>query len=237
MGGGGTAVQGPDGQWFKSSESRDQFIAGASYFAAISTWAAMLREKDYVQADSYFHALPAWIKERYWTKHPDQRAQGELSNQLLRGGAEYFLASDGDKLKVLEKYPQLREWLQKWGGDEAAMRGLIMAMYRAIPSTEAWLKRTFRERFPDVFGVKELGARRVQSVLTRLARNPEMQPFYDRAFALQSLLYTEQLKRSKVPPKPMVMERAETRVIKRRRRRSARLNSNWTMHRDLRLGR
>ena len=116
------------------------------------------------------------------------------------------------------------------------MRGLIMAMYRAIPSSEPWLKRTLREHFPEIFSKEAAGERRIRKVNDLLDENPEMRPFYDRALKLQTLLFTEQLKRSKTQPKPWEMERGLRRV-KRRRRRSSRMHSRWTMHRDLRLGR
>jgi hypothetical protein len=106
-------------------------------------------------------------------------------------------------------------------------------MYRAIPSSEAWLKRTFRQRFPEIFGQEALGQRRLASVFRDLAEHPEMAPFYERALGLQLRTYTEQLKQSKVAPKPWTMER-KTRQRKRSKRRAARLSSHWTTHAEIR---
>jgi len=106
-------------------------------------------------------------------------------------------------------------------------------MYRAIPSTEPWLKRTFRERFPEIFSAEAAGERKLRRIASTLAEHPEMLPFYERALRLQTSLYTEQLKRSLQPPKPFEMER-KRRMAKRSKRRAARLHSRWTLHRDIR---
>jgi hypothetical protein len=221
---------------YLAKHPNSKIVTGQQYFAAISRWVDLLKAGKFAEAEAYFKSLPEWMQERYYQAHPDQRAKNELDLAALRAGADYFLASGDDKLKALERNPELQQWLLENGGDEAAMRGLIQAIYRAIPSSEAWLKRTFRERFPEVFGKEAQGQRRLRSVARRLAENPEIQPFYDRALALQQKLFAEQLKRNKTLPKPWSMERRK-RHAKRRRRRGARLYSGWTMHRDIRLGR
>lgn len=222
-----------NGQFFKSPASRATFIRGQEYYASISRWVQLLKAKDYVAADRWFRQMPSWMREKYYAKHPDQRAQHELDSQALRMGAEYFLAHGDDKLKILQKYPELRAYLARYGGDEGSMRGLVVAMYQAIPSSDAWLKRTFREHFPEYFSQESAGERRLADVARSLAENPEMLPFYKRAFALQTKLYTEQLRLGGTPPKPMTIER-KRRHVKRRKRRAARFSSLWSMHRDLR---
>jgi hypothetical protein len=221
-----------DGQFFKSADSRDRFLAGQAYFASISRWVGLLKSGNFAAADKHFRSMPAWMKEKYYERHPDQRAKNDLDMDALRRGAEYFLASGDDKLKVLADNPQLRAWLKEHGGDEEAFRGLINAMYRAIPSSEPWLKRTFREKFPEIFSQEALGDRRLRSVATELATHPEMLPFYEKALKLQSQLFQEQLKHSKVQPKPWSMER-KSRAKKRTKRRAARLHSKYTLHRDI----
>jgi hypothetical protein len=218
---------------FRSADSRQRFLDGQAYYAALGTWVNMLKAQDFVAADRYFRTLPEWMREKYYAKHPDQRAKAELDSEALRYGAEYFLAQGDAKLAVLAKYPQLRAWLAEHGGEEGAMRGLVQAMYRAIPSNEPWLKRTFRERFPEVFGQAAAGERRIAKVARNLAEHPEMLPFYERALALQSSLYSEQLKLNKVAPRPWSMER-KRRLAKKGKRRAARMHSEWTMHRDIR---
>ena len=113
------------------------------------------------------------------------------------------------------------------------MRGLVQAMYRAIPSGEPWLKRVFREKFPEVFGKQALGERKLRKVAAALAEHPEMAEFYEKAYRLQTALYLEQLKRSKAPPKHWSMERKK-RVVKRSKRRAARMNAHWSLHSEIR---
>ena len=176
------------------------------------------------------------MQEKYYAKNPGQRAKGELDSTALRLGAEYFLAADdATKLSLLQRNPAFREWLKEHGGNEAAMRGLINAIYRAIPAGEAWLRRTFRESYPEIFSVEAGGERRLAKVARSLAEHPEMRPFYERAFAIQSKLYTEQLKLSLKPPTPMTIVR-KRRLRKRTKRRAARMHSAWSMHYEARRG-
>jgi hypothetical protein len=223
------AAAGQGGLFFSSPEAKQRFLDGQAYYAALGRWIKLLEAKDYRAADRYFRGLPEWMREKYFAKHPDQRAKAELDQAALRAAAEYFLASGDDKLKILRRYPALREWLRAHGGEEEAHRGLIAAIYAAIPSSEPWLKRTFRERFPEIFSQEAAGQRRLDSVAADLARNPEALPFFRRAVRLQYALYFDQLKRSKVQPKPWVLER-KTRLKKRRKRRAAAFSSLWGMH-------
>lgn len=221
------------GQFFSSPESRQRFIEGQQYYAALGGWIELLEKKQYDKADDYFRSLPSWMKEKYWDKHPDQRARMELDSSLLGKGAEYFLAKGEDKLKILQRYPELRQWLNEHGGDEAAHRGLIQAMYAAIPSSEAWLKRTFRERFPEIFSQEAAGERRFESVARDLAEHPEVLPFYEKAVKLQYAMWIEQMKLNKTPPKPWVLER-KRRAKKASKRRAARFHSLWSLYRETR---
>lgn len=208
-------------------------ITGSAYASALGKWVDLLRAKKFVEADEYFRGLPDWIKERYFENHPDQRAKHELTTRMLRAGAEYFLAHADDKLRILQKYPELGAWLKEHGGDEAAWRGLIFAIYRSLPSSQAWLKRKFAEAYPELFGQEAQGQRRLQAVREQLAAHPEMMPFYEKAFALQLSVYQQQLRRSGTIPKPLQMDR-KRRLRKRRKRRAARLHSSWSLHAELR---
>lgn len=210
---------------------RGQAVADTTYSGAMQTWVALLQAKQYERADQYFGDLPDWIKERYYVKHPDQRAKHDLDAGILAKGASYFLADPRDKARYLT--PELRTWLAAHGGSEGAMRGLVFAIYRAIPSSEPWLKRTFRERYPELFGKEEQGRRRSDKVLRTLAEHPEMLPFYERALRLQTQLYTEQLRRSAKPPKPLEMVR-KRRLRQRSKRRAARWHSEWRHFKALR---
>lgn len=221
------------GGGFRTPEARARFLRGQEYYAGIGGWVELLKAKDYVGAKEYFDALPIWIKEKYWAKRPDQRASMELDKDMLADGAAYFLATGSDKDKVLARNPGLYEWMQQHGGDEAKHRGLIIAMYRAIPSRDAWLKRTFREKFPEIFSQEAAGERRLKSLERKLAENPDIIPYYERALKLQQETYRNQLKLNKQPPRSWSMERAK-RLRKRTKRRGASFSSHWARHQDQR---
>lgn len=215
-------------RYLNKHPSSGGMVEGQAYYAALGGWIKLLDKKDFIAADKYFDALPVWMKEKYWAKHPDQRAKMELDSKMLRAAAEYFIADKEFKGDIMAKNPELMRWLQKHGGDEAAHRGLINAIYRAIPSREPWLKRMFRERFPEVFGQAEAGERRLKKVALTLAENPDMLPFYEKAVKLQYQLYSEQFKRQGEVPDPWSMERL-SRLKKRRKRRVA-ISSHFAKH-------
>ena len=215
-------------------ERRRSALQGSSYAAAIGRWVELLRAREYVQADEWFRSMPSWMQERYFERHPDQRAKHQLTSDMLRIGAEYFLApAEADKLRILQENPQLAIWLKEHGGNEAAWRGLIFAIYRAIPASDGWIKRKFRNAYPELFGQEAQGERRRKRVAQQLAAHPEMVPFYEKALALQLSVYQDQLKRSRTAPKPIEMQR-KSRLAVRRKRRAARLHSQWSTHQRLR---
>lgn len=221
-------------RYFKAHpEKRGKAFRGSAYYNYMGGWVKLLKAKDYVAAKKYWDALPAWVRERYYSNHPDQRAKNELSNEILRMGAEYFLAEGDDKLAILRKYPQLRDFLKRYGGREAEFRGLIMAIYRSIPKEDAWLKRKFEERYPEIFSDEAEGERRLRRVAEFIAAHPGFADEYEAALKANYEAYAEQLKHEKQPPKPLEMDR-KRRYRKRRKRRAAAFHSSWRLHESLR---
>ena len=219
-----------DKYYAKYPDKRAKAVATVAYIGAMKKWVSFFEAKDQVGANAYFRGLPAWIKERYYQKHPDKRARNELDSTVLAAGAAYFLAADGDKPGVLAQNPVLAAWLRVHGGKEAARRGLISAIYASIPNSEAWLKRTFRQRYPDVFGTPEInGQRRLEKVARTLLAHPELRTPYEQMFLRESAAYTNNLKLNKVPPKQLTMEH-QKRFVRKRRARHAALSSHFVLH-------
>lgn len=157
----------------------------------------------------------------------------QLSQDMLAKAANFFLASEGDQAKYLRDNPDFAAWMNQHGGAEAERRGLITAIYNALPKTNQWLRRVFRERHPEVFSEEALGARRLASVARRLARNPSIIPYYEKALKIQQEAFLAQSRLDEDPPKPWTMERVR-RMQRRRRRRMARAHSEVARHRDAR---
>jgi hypothetical protein len=227
--------------WVKSKyyarnpDKRAKAVRTTQYSANMGKWVELLKAKDYVAADKFFRSMPEWMQERYFQNHPDKRAEIQLDQKMLRAGAEYFLAANGDKPGVLKRNPELSAWLKKYGGKEAEFRGLINSIYRAIPKEDGWMKRKFAAQYPEIFSKEAIGERRLKKVARTLAENPDLVEPYNEAFAINLKAFEEQRKLEKKPP--AALERERKRRLKRRsRRRAARFNAHWTMHAGIRHG-
>lgn len=215
----------------KDPARRQRATQGAEYSSAMGQWVELLKARKYAEADKFFGSLPEWMQQRYFAKHPDQRAKHELDGRMLQLAADYLLASGPDKARILERAPALAQWLTQHGGNEAAYRGLIFAIYRALPASNEWLRRTFRERYPEYFSKEAQGERRLRRVAEKLAENPELEEWYYRALDVNRRAFEAQLRRGGTPPKPLTMERRRA-LRKRQRRRHARYGSHAAMHRE-----
>jgi hypothetical protein len=204
----------------KHPDKRAKAQAAGAYAGAMQQWVKLLKAERYDEAEKYFRSLPQEFQERYFRKHPEQRARyGDQA--MLKAARAYFVADDATKAQILDRDPAFAKWLRGLGGDEETRRGLIIAAYRTIPKEEAWIRRVFREQYPEIFSQEAAGERRLRSVARDLAANPKLQEGYERWVEAQYRAYSEQFKRSPTPPKPLDVERVKDwrrRTIKRRRR-------------------
>ncbi len=180
------------GLYFKSAESRQRYIDGekkfsegrkgaaqtAQYLGYMTTWVKMFEKGDSDAAMEYFDSIPGWAKERYYQKHPENRLKFEDDAKRDKQLRDYFAGRTEDRAKYLKDNPEFGKFLADSGGKDAEYFAIQQA-YRSIPKGEAWLRKVFRERYPEVFSQEAAGTRRLRRVYDTLAKHPDVLPEFE----------------------------------------------------------
>jgi hypothetical protein len=164
-------------------------------------WVDLLKAGDSAGAKKYFDALPQEFKDIYYKNHPDVA----LRNDIKRTGqlALYFAASDAGKTQYLIDNPEFAQWLYDNDTSAAKRTMLITAAYEGLGDDDQWLKRVFREKYPEVFSKEAEGLATLNKVYASLEANPDMLPSFQKWSAAIWASYAQAMKHSKAPP-PMV---------------------------------
>ena len=207
----------------KHPDRRRGAVASSGYAAAMGKWVGLLKAKKYDEARRFFDGMPEAYRQRYFAKHPEARARFGGDDRMLEQARGYFSADKATQADILRKDPAFAKWLRANGGSEEARRGLILAAYRSIGKGGEWLRRVYRELYPEIFSQEALGEQRLKKVARRLAEHPELFDLYNEWVEAQWRAYSEQYKLSVKPPKALEVERVR-RWQERDRRRSARFS-------------
>ena len=79
-----------------------------------------------------------------------------------------------------------------------------MEAYRAMPTSEAWLSRVFREKYPEIFSKEATGDRVAEEGATANWRtHPELNPGFEKWLAAVWASYAENMKHTRPRPKPL----------------------------------
>jgi hypothetical protein len=84
---------------------------------------------------------------------------------------------------------------------------LILAAYEALDPGDQWLKRIYREKYPEIFSDEAAGLETLNKVYGRLEEHPDMLPGFEKWVAAIWASYAENLKHTKNPPKPLEAKR------------------------------
>ena len=174
-------------------------VQTATYMGYMEKWVNLFKGGDSKKAMEFFNSLPQWAKDRYYDKHPEKRAEFELQDKMAGKLANYFASADEDRAAYLKANPDLAKWLAKNGGDKNRERFAILAAYKKIPKEEAWLRRVFREKYPEIFSQKAAGERRLKSVYDTLAKAPSLLPGFEKWVNAIWESYDEMLKTAPRP--------------------------------------
>jgi hypothetical protein len=167
-------------QWVKDQylakhpEKRKQSQQTATYLGYMDKWVKLFDDPDKNKAMAYFNSLPQWAKDRYFAKHPDKKIKFGQDAKMSKKLVDYFGMEKDARPAYLKQNPDLAAWLAKNSGSKSSERMAILAAYREIPSDEPWLKRVFRERYPEIFSKEAIGEQKLRKVYDNLARHPEM---------------------------------------------------------------
>lgn len=187
-----------DEYYKKHPERRKASAQTAQYLGYMDKWVKLF-DKSETEAMAYFNSLPKWAKERYFEKHPDKRAKFGLDAKHSTELIEYFAGNKEDRAAYLKAHPGLAEWLAKNSPAKASERYAILAAYSAIPKGEAWLRRVYREKYPEIFGQEAKGEARLKSVYDSLSRHPSVLPEFEQWVKVIQETYVEMLKHAPRP--------------------------------------
>lgn len=209
-----------DRYYQKHPEKRARAQQNVAYIGAMGSWVKFLQAKNYAGAKKFFDALPKWMRDRYYAKHPDALRHQQYQAQSALLGL-YFAADDANRPAFLEAHPAFATWLTTHGvSGEQQRRQAITAGYQALK--DPWLKRIYREKYPEVFSVEALGDRKLASAARTLAAHPELDPLFERFLKVILDTFAENAKHTKVAPRPLKNEHDAAKARKKRKGRSAR---------------
>lgn len=182
---------------------------GSPYAAAMGKWVALLQAGKKDQAKAYFASLPKAYKDRYYNRHPDAR----LRNDIKRTGqlGEYFSADDANRIVYLKNNPEFAKWLHANNKSTSDRFRLITAAYRALPKDDAWLRRVFREKYPEVFSQQAKGEAGLKKVYAFLSQHPNFLPSWQKWVDAVWASYAQEQKHTLKPPRPIVWDHTRQR--------------------------
>lgn len=189
-----------DEYYRKHPEKRKKAAQTAEYLGYMKRWVGMFDSGDKDAAMKYFHSLPKWVKDRYYKAHPDKRAEFELNDNMAALVRDYFATDEGNRALLLKNHPELRAWLRDNASGKDKEIFAILAAYRKIPKEEAWLRKIFREKYPEIFSAEAAGERKLKRVFDTLAEHPEFLPSFQQWVDSIWGTYAEMLKH---PPRPL----------------------------------
>jgi hypothetical protein len=132
----------------------------AEYSRLMGQWVEFYKAGDNTGAEAFFRTLPEWAQERYLRKHPDKIMLGEDMDMVVKL-RDYFGADAAHQAQMVAQFPELLEWVNNHSATGQRI-SILMYLYDQLPDDE-WLKRSFREKYPEVFSEEAQGERRAQA--------------------------------------------------------------------------
>lgn len=203
----------------KHPEKRRDDAQNNQYMKLMDRWVKLYKAGKREEAEEFFRSLPQWAQDRYLKKHPEKFMLAEDGRMMARL-QQYFLADEAHRAAFIRDNPDVAEFVNSHSS-EAQRIAMITAVYKNLPK-DAWVQRTFREMYPEVFSVEARGARTAEK---------RWREADERGLTDEMVAWVEGLVKSagiaaafaRKPPKPMEVKR------KRRRRK----HSNTYSARDL----
>jgi hypothetical protein len=189
----------------------------------MAKWVKLFDTDDKVAMD-YFASLPKWAKERYYQKHPENRVKFETGSKMSSKLTQYFAADKAGQAAYLKANPDLVKWLAANADDSFSQQMSVMQAYRSIPKEDAWLRRVFREKYPEIFSAEAIGEKKLKGVWDQLAKHPEMTDEFEKWVEQVWGTYAEMLKHAPRPVKTFM--HADRKVPERKQHQSR--SAEWT---------
>jgi hypothetical protein len=175
------------------------------YIGHMTKWVDLLKDGREEEAKKYFASLPAWVKEQYTKTHPDKALLKEsLRMQTLV--EDYLLANKAHQQQMLEDSPALARWLND-NDAGAAWRNAVQYAYTQLPD-DPWLKRVYREKYPEIFSDEAVGQAKIDDVMETLGEHPELAQPWLKWYKHIAASLAEAMKYMSPRPKEFHVERA-----------------------------
>ena len=211
---------------------REKFAQNDAYGGAMRKWVQFFDKEDYDGAEKYFNSLPLWMRQRYFENNPDKKPgkgytypvpDWKMDEQMGKHLAEFYQEDAAGRARYLASHPAFARYMRERGKGKETRRAQILAAYDALPD-DPWLKRVFKERYPEVFSEEAAAKRRVARVEDFLSNNPGIAPAYKKALAFLRDTYMQSVPGYGALPKPLEVDRLnEERKARRRRMEAMRL--------------
>ena len=174
------------------------------YTGMMQKWVDLMRDGKDKQADAYFRSLPKWAQDFYLARNKDKALLKEDMNMqsLLM---DFFGANKAAREAMKKNNPKLMKWLNE-NSTKAARANAIQFLYSRLPD-DPWLKRVFREKYPDVFSAEAKGKANVDRVTQILTEHPEFQDAWMKWYEEINKTLLEALKWTSSKPKEILPER------------------------------
>jgi len=150
------------------------------YIGMMGKWVDLLKDGKDKAAMDYFRSLPKWAQDFYLKAHPEKELMKQ-DDKMLRILEDYFGANKASQQAMLENNPKLVKWLQE-NDTQGAWINAVTYTYQNLPD-DPWLKRVFREKYPEIFSKEAAGKAAVKSVDETLRDNPQMQAGWEKWYA------------------------------------------------------
>jgi hypothetical protein len=164
----------------KNPAKRKQSLETAQYLGYMKKWVSFFDANKSDEGMAYFNSLPKWARERYFKAHPENRLKFEENEQRDTWLREYFATDTQYRADYLAKHPEFKRWLAQNADTKELERVAILQAYRSIPSGETWLRRVFREKYPEIFSKEALGERKLKAVYDVLAKHGGIIPEFEK---------------------------------------------------------
>jgi hypothetical protein len=171
------------------------------YSKAMKKWVDLLQSGHKDEAKDYFDMLPKAYKDRYYENHPEAKLRDNIKRTGQLG--QYFASDDANRIQYLHDNPDFAKWLKAQGSSDQMRRMLITAGYRALPKDDAWLRRLYREKYPEIFSPEGVGEQSLKKVFSELIDHPEFKPGFEKWLATIWETYAENMKHVVARPKPV----------------------------------
>jgi hypothetical protein len=173
------------------------------YTKMMGKWVGLLQDGKDDAADAYFKGLPKWAQNFYLQRNPDKKFLIE-SDKNLALLSEYLQSDKAEQRRMLESMPKFATWLNQYDSG-AAFRNAVMWSYQNLPK-DAWLRRVFREKYPDIFSKEAIGQKKIDDVFATLEGHPDLAPAWMRWYEDIVKTSIEAMKYMKPRPKEVTMD-------------------------------